>query len=59
MKKVINELDYNNIKISKIIYYYGKDDPDQKEILDNQNSNKTDKLHLEFPLRIQETIKPF
>ena len=59
MKKVISELDFVNKELSDITYYHGKDDPDQKEILEKQNSLQPNKLYLEFPLRIQEIIKPF
>lgn len=57
--EIITELDFVNKELSDITYYHGKDDPDQKEILEQQNLLQPNKLHLEFPLRIQETIKPF
>lgn len=57
--EVINELDFVNTELSSITYYRGKNDPDQNDILEKQNSRKQNQLHLEFPLRIKEIIKPF
>lgn len=57
--EVINELDFVNTELSSITYYRGKNDPNQKEILEKQNGRNTSDLRLEFPLRIKEVIKPF
>tara|TARA_R110001632_G_scaffold43376_3_gene109967 strand:- start:26 stop:1141 length:1116 start_codon:yes stop_codon:yes gene_type:complete len=54
--KVINELDFVNTELSSIIYYRGKNDPDQKEILRKQNEGNFKDVIFEFPLRIKETF---
>lgn len=57
--ELLSDIEFLNKELSDITYYHGKDDPDQKEILDKQNSLQPNQLHLEFPLRIKEIIKPF
>jgi hypothetical protein len=57
--ELLSDIEFINKELSDITYYHGKNDPDQKEILEKQNSRSPNQLQLEFPLRIQETIKPF
>lgn len=57
--EVMNELDFVNTELSSITYYHGINDPDQKHILEKQNSLEPNQLYLEFPLRMKEIIYPF
>lgn len=55
---LLGDINFVNIELLGT-YYRDTNDPDQKEILEKQNSRNSKDLELEFPLRIKEIIKPF
>ena len=56
--ELMTEIDFVNTELLGT-YYRDSTDIDFKEILNKQYRRNSKDLHLEFPLRIQEIIKPF
>jgi hypothetical protein len=56
--ELMTEIDFVNTALL-VTYYRDENDPEQKEILNKQNSRNRKDLELDFPLRVKETIKPF